>query len=235
MRFLNTSLMTLATLPFHLLPLDFFSLEALKSLAEHYGYWAVFLGILLENTGIPLPGETITLAGGFLAGTGHLKYELVFASAFSGAVLGDNFGYWIGKWGGWPILLQVGRLFHITEARLHEVRQQFGQNAGKAVLLGRFVTLLRMFAGPLAGLSGMPYLKFLAYNMVGAALWAAAIVSLAFFAGQFIPLAQLVGWVAQFGVFILIGGIVWLGLTVVSYSPKRLQLKRYNDIQNVQL
>ena len=72
--------------------IELFTLDNLQEIARLYGYWAIFVGIALENMGIPLPGETITIVGGFLAGSGELDYWLVLSSAIAGAVLGDNFG-----------------------------------------------------------------------------------------------------------------------------------------------
>ncbi len=184
--------------------LDFLSLDALQELARAYGYWAIFGGIALENAGIPLPGETVTLVGGFLAGSGELQYRWVLASAFGGAVLGDNLGYWLGRIGGWSLLLRVGRLFKLDEARLLSVRDEFALNAPQAVLLGRFVTLLRIFAGPMAGIARMPYWLFLACNCGGALLWAVTMVSLSFFLGRVVPLATLIAWVARFGILALV-------------------------------
>jgi len=184
--------------------LELLTLESLENLAHEYGYWVVFLGIMLENTGVPLPGETITLVGGFLAGSDELDYWLVLASATAGAVLGDNFGYWIGYFGGWPLLVRVGRVFRVEETKLLAVRKQFSENAARAVIFGRFLALLRIFAGPLAGIAQMPYPKFLLCNLIGALSWASVMVTLAFFVGKLVPLEQLVTMVGQFAVVALL-------------------------------
>ncbi|WP_353930067.1 DedA family protein [Okeanomitos corallinicola TIOX110] len=183
---------------------ELISLENIQEFAQSYGYWAIFLGILLENLGIPLPGETVTLVGGFLAGSDELNYWLVLGDAVTGAVIGGNCGYWIGRVGGWPFLLQVGKIFRISEARLLGIKDQFSENAAKAVFFGRFFALLRIFAAPLAGIAGMSFGKFLVYNLAGATAWASAMVSLAFFAGKIVSLEQLVTWVSQFAILALI-------------------------------
>jgi len=194
--------------------LEIFSLETLQALAQTYGYWAVFFGIMLESTGLPIPGETMTLVGGFLAGSHELVYRWVLASAIAGAVVGDSLGYWVGFLGGWPLLLKLGQLFKIEESKLLGLREQFSENAGKAVVLGRFVALLRIFAGPLAGMAQMPYWKFLLCNLLGAAMWGTVMVSLAYGVGQLVPLETLVEWVAQFTVAALAIVVAWVALQV---------------------
>ncbi|MEO0539639.1 MAG: DedA family protein [Cyanobacteria bacterium P01_A01_bin.105] len=189
-----------------------FSLENLQSLARTYGYWAVFLGIMLESTGLPIPGETMTLVGGFLAGSDELVYRWVLGSAIAGAAVGDSLGYWVGFFGGWPLMLRLSQLFNIEEDNVLKLREQFSQNAGKAVVLGRFVALLRIFAGPLAGIAQMPYWKFLLCNLLGATLWGTTMVTLAYGVGHLIPLATLVQWVAQFTVATLAIVIGWITL-----------------------
>ena len=184
------------------------SLEAIQELAREYGYWAVFLGISLENAGIPLPGETITLVGGFLAGSGELNYWLVLACTTSGAIIGDNVGYWLGRWGGWSLLLRLARMFRFSESQLLPLKDEFTKNAARAVLFGRFITLFRIFAGPLAGMVEMSYGKFLLCNAAGALMWTTTIVSIAFFAGRVVSLEVLAAGVAQFGLVALAVAVV---------------------------
>ncbi len=190
--------------------MEFVSLETIQEIARQYGYWAVFVGIALENAGIPLPGETITLVGGFLAGSGELDYWYVLGCAAAGAIFGDNCGYWVGRWAGWPFMLTLGKIFRFREEQLMEVRDQFSKNAAKAVFFGRFITLLRIFAGPMAGIAQMPYWKFFLCNAAGASVWASAIVSLSFFVGNIVSLEQLVSWVAQFSILALVLAIAWV-------------------------
>lgn len=203
---------------------ELLSLENAQEIARQYGYWAIFLGIAIENTGIPLPGETITIVGGFLAGSGELTYWGVLASAIAGAVLGDSFGYLIGRLGGWQFLLQVGRVFRLKEEQLTTAKEKYAQNAAKAVFFGRFITLLRIFAGPLAGITQMPYEKFLIYNISGATVWASVIVSLSFFLGRVVPLAQIVTWVAQAGALALVLAVIALLIPlIIDYTRKKVK------------
>jgi len=192
--------------------MELFSLEQIKELAHHYGYWAVFAGIAIENTGIPIPGETITIVGGFLAGSGELNYWLVLIIAIAGAVTGDNCGYWIGRIGGWQLLVKLANFFRIDEDDLNKAKTKFTENAAKAVFFGRFITLLRIFAGPIAGIVEMPYLKFLWYNFAGATAWATIMVTISYFVGRIIPLPQLVQIIAQFGIFALVLVVAWITL-----------------------
>jgi membrane protein DedA with SNARE-associated domain len=194
--------------------MEFLSVERVEEIAHHYGYIAIFIGILLENLGIPLPGETITIAGGFLAGNHELNYWLVLLCALAGASIGGNCGYWIGRAGGWPLLLRTGKLLRVPESKLEKLKTEFTENAGKAVLIGRFIALLRIFASPLAGIAEMPYWRFMVYNLAGAAAWATVMVTLSFFAGRIIPLEQLIAWIAKFAVLALIVTVAWIGVPI---------------------
>jgi membrane protein DedA with SNARE-associated domain len=126
--------------------MEFLSLETIQELANQYGYLAVFVGILLENLGIPLPGETITIVGGFLAGSGELNYWFVLATAAMGAFIGGIGGYFVGSYGGWKAILSVAKIFRIQELQLEEIKTKFSENAVRAVFFGRFIPLIRIFS-----------------------------------------------------------------------------------------
>ena len=184
--------------------LEFLSIENIKEIAHNYGYWVIFVGILLENLGIPLPGETVTLVGGFLAGSDELSYWLVLSNAIAGAVIGGICGYWVGRFGGWSILVRISSFFRISENRIVLIKEQFSKNAGKAIFFGRFLALVRILSAPLAGIAEVPFRKFLLYNLAGAIAWASVMVTLAFFAGRIVSLEQLVAWVSQFAIAALL-------------------------------
>ena len=205
--------------------LELISLENIQEVAHRYGYWAVFLGILLENLGLPLPGETVTLVGGFLPGSNELNFWLVLSDAIMGAVIGGTCGYWIGRVSGWSFLVKVGSIFRISEVRLLKIKEKFSQNAAKTVFFGRFLALLRVFAAPLAGIVEMPFGKFFLYNLLGAIAWASLMVTLAFFAGKIISLEQLVAWVGKFAIAAL---LIMTGLIVVPLWLESRQVKEAN-------
>ena len=202
---------------------EFLSTANLEDLLNTWGYGVVFAAMVLESAGLPLPGETVTLLGGYAAGSGHLNLAGVIAAASSGAMVGDSIGYWVGRRAGWPLLLRVGRLLRQSPGQMETLRIQFLNHAGKSVLLGRFVAVLRVLAGPMAGAVGMPYGRFLVFNCTGALLWATTMVSLAWLGGRWIPFQRMVEGVLEFG----IGALVLVALIVavpklVSWWESRL-------------
>jgi membrane protein DedA with SNARE-associated domain len=193
------------------------SLSTLESLLQDWGYWVVFGAMLLENAGVPLPGETVTLLAGYAAGSGQLQVLGVMGAAAGGAILGDNLGYWVGRRAGWGLLLRLGRLLGRRPEQMEALRERFLRHAGKSVLLGRFVAVLRVLAGPIAGAVHMPYARFLLFNMLGAVLWATTMVGLAWIGGRWIPFETMVKDVVAFG----LGALVLL--VVVLVVPKLVE------------
>src|SRR5437870_12328438 len=138
-----------------------------------YGYWAVLFFVAIESTGIPFPGETMLLVAAIYAGTTHrLSIALVIVAAASGAILGDNLGFWIGREGGYRLLRRYGRYIRLEERRLKLGQYLFLRHGGKVVFFGRFVAVLRAWAAFLAGTNRMPWPRFLFFNALGGITWA---------------------------------------------------------------
>ena len=186
-------------------------LDILRDLLLRWGYGVIFVAMLLENAGLPLPGETVTLLGGYAAGSGQLNPFGVMGAAAAGAILGDNMGYWVGRRAGWGLILRVGGWLGQSPTDLDKLRERFLRHAGKSVLLGRFVAVLRVVAGPMAGAVGMPYGRFLLCNGIGALLWSTTMVSIAWVGGRWLPFDRLLEGVIQFG----LGVLVLVGLLVL--------------------
>ena len=181
------------------------SLELIEYYMLLYGYWAVFFGVMLENAGLPVPGETILLVGGYFAAIHSNEFNLlrVMVTAAVGAVIGDNIGFAIGHHYGRGFLLRIGRFFFLTPKRFEHMEGFFERYGNKTILVARFITGLRVFAALLAGASRkMPWRVFLAYNVAGALLWAIVITLLGYLFGQSLPL--LVKWVGRTGTILLI-------------------------------
>jgi membrane protein DedA with SNARE-associated domain len=187
------------------------SLQLIEQYMNQYGYWAVFFGVMLENAGLPIPGETILLVAGFLCSKHQLNIALVMMIAAAGAVIGDNIGFGIGHHYGRGILLRFGRFVFLTPKRLDHMTNYFASHGNKTILIARFITGLRVFAAILAGASRMPWRVFVVYNVAGAVLWSVVITSLGFLFAHSLPL--LVKWVGRSGTILLIATII-LGVVV---------------------
>jgi membrane protein DedA with SNARE-associated domain len=149
----------------------------LLDLFAHYGYAAVFLGVFLENTGLPVPGETMVLAGGALSHVGSLKIGWVIATAIVAAICGDNLGFVIGRRGGRVFAERHGWRVGLTRSRLVVFDQFFLRYGPATVFIARFVTGLRVFCAVLAGASDLAWPTFLFYNAAGAIVWSTTIAA----------------------------------------------------------
>jgi membrane protein DedA with SNARE-associated domain len=190
--------------------------QSFMSFIAHYGYAAVFLLIMLEDFGMPVPGETALVVSAAAAATGRLSIWGVLVAAFVGAVVGDNIGYLIGHFGGRPLVARVGTRIGVTPARLAHVEGFFGTYGERIIVGARFVELLRQLNGIVAGFLGMHWARFIAYNAVGAALWVGVWGSIGYFAGEHIP--QIHAVVARFTWLV---ALVALGALVVAYVVYR--------------
>ncbi|MEU9100659.1 DedA family protein [Streptomyces sp. NPDC048361] len=149
-------------------------------------YLLVALVIGVESLGIPLPGEIVLVSAALLASQqGHINPVVLGACATAGAVVGDSIGYAIGRKGGRPLLAWLGRKFpkHFSEGHVAMAERSFQKWGMWAVFFGRFIALLRIFAGPLAGVLHMPYWKFLIANVLGGICWAGGTTAVIYYLG----------------------------------------------------
>ncbi len=161
-------------------------LHTLEPTLDNYGYLAVAGFVVLEDFGVPVPGETILILGAVYAGTGRLNILLVGLIGFVAAVIGDNIGFAIGHFGGRRLVERFGRYILLTPERLDKTTAFFDRHGGKVVAVARFIEGLRQANGIIAGITGMHWAKFLAFNALGAALWVAVWTSVGYFSGSHI-------------------------------------------------
>jgi membrane-associated protein len=151
-------------------------LEFLQNLIAQYGYWAVGAALLLENTGVPVPGETILLLASFLAySREELQLPYIIVIGVCAATLGDNLGYWVGYRGGRPLFDRYRHIFHIRVDTITRGERLFEQYGAVTIFFARFIFGLRVIAGPLAGVLRMPWKRFVIFNFLGALLWVTVI------------------------------------------------------------
>jgi membrane protein DedA with SNARE-associated domain len=177
-------------------------LSHIQPLVAQHGYWVVFLIIMLESAGLPLPGETVLILASIFAGaTGELDLPLVIAFAAAGAILGDNIGFWIGRRWGTKFLLRYGKFIHLPEERLKLGQYLFARHGAKIVFFGRFVAFLRVLAALLAGVNKYHWPQFLFFNAAGGTIWAVVVgIGSYVFGDSIVRVSGPIGMIALAGV-----------------------------------
>jgi len=188
-------------------------LHWVRELIESYGYVIVVVLVLAEVVGLPLPGETALITAAAVSAQSHrLSIIGVIIASFVGAAGGGVGGYWIGNSGGLPFLERHGRMIGITKERIARARKFFTEHGPKAVFFARFIAILRMFAGLLAGVTNMRFGIFLIWNALGALAWSILFGTLGYIFGNNLPrLEHLVGRTSLIVLVlvVLVGIIVW--------------------------
>jgi len=185
-------------------PMPFFSHPEIAHLLATYGYLVVALMVGIEGMGIPLPGEATLIAASIVAGTTHeLNIVLVIASAASGAILGDNAGFWIGRSLGYRLLRRYGAYVGLTERRIKLGQYLFSRYGGALVFVGRFISLLRALSPFIAGANRMPWPRFAIFNAAGGITWAMLYGSAAYYLGK-----QAHGVIGRAGLVLGVVGLV---------------------------
>ena len=193
--------------------------QDLAPFLDRFGYWAVLGSIFFEDFGVPLPGETMLIAGAFFAALGHFGIGWVMLLAFVGAVAGDNVGYAIGRFGGRKLVLRFGRYVFLNEARLDGAEAFFGRHGGKVVTVARFVEGFRQLNGIVAGVSRMAWWRFLIFNALGAAMWVGAWGSVGYFFGD--KLGAIVAVFERYELYFILGVVLLIALAVAYKLFKR--------------
>jgi membrane protein DedA with SNARE-associated domain len=181
---------------------------------HHYGLVALFLIVMLESGGIPLPGETALVAGGVFASRGELNIVAVIAVAAAAAIVGDNLGYWIGRSGGRSVLTR----WEVTARTLPWAEGFFERHGPKTIFLARFLSVLRVTAAWMAGVSRMRWWTFFGWNAAGGICWAVLVGLVAYYAGQAAADA-----ISHYG---LIGGAVVVALALLALLVFHLWRRR---------
>lgn len=187
----------------------------------HHGLPLLFVVVMLESFGVPLPGETALILFGVLASKGDYDIVPVIVVAAVAAVVGDNLGYWIiGRWGGRKLFERNRWLKRWVDSVLPRAERIMRRHGGKTVFFGRFVAILRFTAAWLAGLGKMDWWRFLFWNAAGGIVWATAFGLLAFYGGQAAADA-----LQRYGIFGALGiaALVVLGWVAVHFGKKRLE------------
>jgi membrane protein DedA with SNARE-associated domain len=189
----------------------------------HHGLPLLFVVVMLESFGLPLPGETALIIFGVLASKGDYDIAAVIAVATIAAIIGDNLGYWlIGRLGGRRLFQRNRWLKRWADGVLPRTESIMRRHGGKTVFFGRFVAILRFTAAWVAGLGRMPWWRFLFWNAAGGIAWATVVGLVAYYGGQAAADAiQRYGLFAGAGIaVVLIGG--WVAVHV---AKRRLEEK----------
>ena len=191
-------------------------LGAVAPVLDNYGYLAVGGLVMVENFGVPAPGETILVAAAVYAGTGRLSIVGVGVIAVLAAIIGNCIGYAIGYFGGHALVLRFGRYVFLTKERLDKTEQFFARRGGLVVVAGRFIEGLRQAAGIIAGTAEMPWKQFLAFTTLGAVLWVGVWAPIGYLAGDHI--GTIYADVTRYSLYVLIAIVVllaaWIGRAV---------------------
>lgn len=178
----------------------------LTRLLHLYTYPVLFLLVLLESLGIPLPGEIALVTAAAFASHGQISIYVVIALGAAGAIVGGILGYWIGIKGGLPLIARYGGYVGVRKMHIDKAHAFFERNGGKTILFGRFIAILRTWAAIIAGAACMSFRKFVAYNTLSSVVWAIAFGWLGYYFGRDLPLLQ--EYISRFSLAVLlIGGI----------------------------
>ena len=200
-------------------------LKDLEPTLNQFGYLAIFGLVLLEDFGVPVPGETTLILGAVYAGDGKFSIVLVVLLGFLGAVIGDNIGFAIGHFGGRKVVDRWGRYIFLTPERVERATAFFERRGARIIIVARFIEGLRQANGIIAGISGMHWARFLLFNAIGAALWVAVWSSVGYFSGSHIN--TIYNDATRYSTYFAIA----VGVFIVLYIARRVMRSRAERAQ----
>ena len=188
-------------------------LAAVAPLLDQYGYLAVAGLLVLENLGVPVPGETVLIAGSLYAGAGRLNIVAIGVLGVAASVAGSCIGYAIGRFGGRALAERYGKYVLLTGERLDKAEAFFDHRGGVIIVVARFIEGLRQAAGIIAGTTEMQFSRFVALSTLGAVLWVGTWASVGYLAGDHITVIY--REVTRYSLFVLIAlALLVAGLTL---------------------
>ncbi|HLH08900.1 MAG TPA: DedA family protein [Terriglobales bacterium] len=192
--------------------------DYIRQFLAHWGYWSVAAFLLLENAGVPLPGETILILASVLAFKSHeLRLPWIILIGTLACTFGDNAGYWIGNRGGRPLLERWKRFFHVKDEHIRSGEDLLRRHGAPAIFFARFIAGARIVAGPLAGVLRMEWRRFALFNFLGALSWVSVIAGLSYLFGS--QLDRLLATVKRIELAFLI--VIVAGLAFYFWRSKR--------------
>ena len=205
--------------------MHFISLDRLTHIFIQYGYFAVFVALLAEGAGIPLPGETVLLIASALAArpTG-LNLKWVALVAFCTTSAGDNIGFYVGRAGGQVLLDRFGRRFRIRPRTIQRGRDFIDRHGSLGVFCARFIAGLRVLNGLVAGSLLMSWPRFFLFDILGAACWVGLICSIGYLFGD--RLSWLIHLMGRTGLIFLAGAVIVIALWLLVQRHKRREVRR---------
>lgn len=198
-------------------------IQSLAPIVNKYGYLAVGGLILLEDFGMPTPGETVLIAAAFFAGLGHLNIVLIIIVAIIGAVIGDNIGFAIGQYGGRSLIDRYGKYVFLTPQRVDKAEAFFNRHGGKIIIAARFFEGLRQANGIIAGLAEIKWHKFIIFNIIGAVLWVSLWASIGYFGGRHIGI--FLRYQLYFSIAIIIALLILIGYKIFKFLRDRKHIQ----------
>jgi membrane protein DedA with SNARE-associated domain len=177
--------------------------QHLTRLLQSYTYPVLFLLVLLESLGVPLPGEIALVTAAAYASSGKISISIVIVLGALGAIVGGVLGYWIGVKGGLPLATRYGGYIGVRKSHIDRAHAFFERNGSKTILFGRFIAILRTWAAIVAGAAAMSFTKFVTYNTIGSIAWAIVFGLLGFYFGRDLPLLEKYISRVSFGVLII--------------------------------